>query len=187
MRSSYAVALVGAALVAPASAADGDPLAQLRYLEGSCWRAEFPGGQQADYQCVEPMVEGHFLRSKHVVVGTSPDYWGETVYYWDGETKGIRFIYFTSIGATSRGSVRFDEAGTGFVEERYVLENGHFIELSAELSRPAEDRYDALVRTREGAGLGEETAMEFHRLGGECRTLEDVRAGCHLQAGGPEQ
>lgn len=187
MKPSFAVALVGAALAATASAADGDPLAQLRYLEGSCWRAEFSGGQQADYQCVEPMVDGHFLRSKHVVLGTSPEYWGETVYYWDGETKGIRFIYFTSIGATSQGAVHFDEEGTGFVEERYVLEDGHVIDLSAKLSRPAADRYDVLVRAREGTGWGEETAMKFHRLPKDCRTLEDVRSGCHEQAGGPDQ
>ena len=183
MRWRIVVLLAGLACASPAAASEGDPLAQLRFLEGACWRAEFSGGEQADFQCVEPMVDGHFLRSRHSVQGTDPEYWGETVYYWDGEAEEIRFIYFTSIGATSKGTVRFDESGTGFIEERYVLSNGTVIALTASFPRPADGRYDVSVRSREGDGWGEETIMQFHRLGEECRTLEDVRAGCFSAPG----
>ena len=179
MRFAQAILLVAAAWSAPAAASQSDPLAPLRFLEGSCWRAEFPGAAQADFQCVEPMVEGHFLRARHTVRGTDPEYWGETVYYRDGETKGIRFIYFTSTGATSQGSVRFDDEGIGLIEERYVLESGHVIELSILLSRPADDRYDVAVKQREGDDWGGTTIMKFHRLADRCRTIEDVRAGCY--------
>ncbi|MEZ5708974.1 MAG: hypothetical protein R3E02_06255 [Blastomonas sp.] len=75
-------------LVSAATAAEqepADPLAPLRFMEGACWLAEFPGGTHADVQCYEPAVEGHFLRSRHIVRGTDPAYWGETLYFVDSE------------------------------------------------------------------------------------------------------
>ena len=89
---------------APAAAAD-DPLAPVEALSGACWIARFPDDKLADLQCFEPMEGGRFVRARHVVLGSEPAYSGETIYYVDGATRRLAFVYFTSLGRISRGEM----------------------------------------------------------------------------------
>lgn len=172
-----ALALLAAvAADAPAAAAD-DPLAPLRFLAGACWRAEFPGGELADVQCVEEMPGG-FLRSRHAVFGTEPEYSGETVYFPDAETGTARFIYFTSLGGVSSGSVIEQDGVLAFPDERHVGATGEELRLHGTWEVLSADAFRSASRRWADGAWSEPFTISFTRLPAACRTLEQVRAGC---------
>jgi hypothetical protein len=171
-----ALALLAAATDMPAAAAD-DPLAPLRFLAGACWRAEFPGGGLADVQCVEEMPGG-FLRSRHAVFGTEPEYSGDTVYFPDAETGTARFIYFTSLGGVSSGSVIEQGGLFVFPDQRHISASGEELRLHGTWEVLSADAFRSESRRWANGAWSEPFTITFTRLPAACRTLEQVRAGC---------
>ncbi|HMO75669.1 MAG TPA: hypothetical protein PKD99_15230 [Sphingopyxis sp.] len=172
-----AVALAVAGV--PVSAADETgPLAPLRFLSGACWIAAYPGGRLADLQCFEPMENGRFLRARHIVLGSDPAYSGETVYYADGATGRLLFIYFTSLGGVSRGTVVAEADGLVFPDQWHVAADGSGLRLHTVLTPLGTERYRIATRRWTGGAWSAPFAAEFRRLPGECATWEAARIRC---------
>lgn len=174
----WAACLLLASAVSASGREPVDPLAPLRFMEGACWQAEFPGGTHSDMQCYEPAVDGHYLRSRHIVRGTDPAYWGETLYFTDSETRTIRFVYLTSTGAVSRGTASLADGGLLRFSQRYVHLDGSSIELASTLLRLSEDQFETAVRQNRGAGWSEPVRAVFRRLPRICSDFEAVLRGC---------
>ena len=127
LRSAALVTLASAGVAWSARAqapTTSSPLAPLTFLAGHCWRGTFPDGKRADEHCFEWFYDGRFLRDRHVVTGDAEEYGGETVYYWDAAARQVQYIYFTSKGGVSRGSVQPDADALRFPEERYTGPRG---------------------------------------------------------------
>ncbi len=182
MRTSSAAIRVLALLVITFGARAGsqdrpDPLAPLRFLAGSCWRAEISGGDLVDVQCVEE-IAGGFLRSRHAVFGTKPEYSGETLYFVDAETETARFVYFTSLGGVSRGSVVAEGGRLVFPDQRHVARDGAEMRLYGRLERVAADAFRSENRRWVKGAWTDAVRMTFTRLPASCRNLEQARQGC---------
>src|SRR3954470_18342726 len=94
-----ALILMSAALpMAPSCAADrlAPELQPFAFLAGSCWRATFPGGQMTDTHCFSLILNGHFLRDRHIVSHAPDPYLGETIYRWDTAAGRVRYDYYAS-------------------------------------------------------------------------------------------
>jgi len=172
-----AVALLGAWPCGAAGQAEDDPLAPLRFLAGACWRAEIAGTGLTDVQCVEEMPGG-FLRAKHVLLGSDPEYSGETIYFHDAETGHARFIYFTSLGGVSRGSVIWQDGRLLFPDQRHVSASGEELRIEGHMEQPHRDAYVAVSRRWVDGDWSEPAETLFERLPQACRAIEDVRGGC---------
>src|SRR6187551_2099463 len=93
---TLAAAPIGAAPAADTLAPVFQPLA---FVAGSCWRATFPDGRMTDTHCFSPILNGHFLRDRHIVTRAPNPYVGETIYRWDAATGRIRYDYYASDGS----------------------------------------------------------------------------------------
>jgi hypothetical protein len=89
------------------------------FLAGSCWKGAFPDGKRTDEHCYEWVYEGQFLRDRHTVRGGESTYAGETIYYWDAETRLVHYLYFNVRGGHSRGTVTPKDGVLFFPEEKY--------------------------------------------------------------------
>lgn len=178
MRIAAAIAGALAALAGPAAAQDeGDPLAPLRFMAGACWLGAFADSELKDLNCVEEM-QGGFLRSRHVVLGTAPEYGGETVFYPDNESGLARFIYFTSDGGISRGSFAIEDGQLVVPDQRYIASDGREIWLHSLFEIAAPDAYSTVTRQWVDGEWSTHFAITFERLPEACRTITDYRAGC---------
>jgi len=101
-------------LLAAAAPALAPALAPLAPLTGHCWVAELPEGMR-DTHCFEAMYGGRFVRDRHVVARGAPVYEGETVYAAD-PAGGAAYTYWSSDGATLRGTMRADGPALDFGE-----------------------------------------------------------------------
>ena len=103
-----------------ATAAEPSPhFATQAFLAGSCWKGTFPDGRRTDEHCFEWVYGGQFLRDRHTVKGGEAPYGGETIYYWDAESKLVNYLYINVLGGHSRGTVTPKEGVLYFPEERY--------------------------------------------------------------------
>ena len=65
------------------------------------------------------MYGGQFLRDRHTVKGGEAPYGGETIYYWDVESKLVNYLYINVLGGHMRGTVTPKEGVLYFPEEKY--------------------------------------------------------------------
>ena len=91
-----------------------DKLQPLAFLAGSCWKGTFAGRPVTDEHCFSWMYNGRFLRDRHVVVGDSVPYEGETTYAWDAAQKRIVYWYIARPGFFSQGNVDGSEGALSF-------------------------------------------------------------------------
>ena len=102
--------------------ARADPAAHFApqaFLAGSCWKGTFPDGKRTDEHCYEWVYAGKFLRDRHTVKGGEAPYGGETIYYWDAESKLVHYLYFNVLGGVSKGTVTPADGVLYFPEEKY--------------------------------------------------------------------
>ena len=169
---------VSAAGGGSAQTAGTDPLAPVAALAGACWVAPFPGGKLADLQCFEPMEGGRFVRARHVVLGSEPLYSGETIYYVDGATRRLAFVYFTSLGGVSRGAMLPQADGALATEQVHIAADGREMRMLTEMRPLGPGGYRSTTRRWTGGAWGDAFAADYRRLPGECATWEAARARC---------
>jgi hypothetical protein len=160
------------------SAADADPLAPVAALSGACWLAPFPGGKVADLQCFEPMEGGHFVRARHIVLGSDPAYSGETIYYVDGASRRLAFVYFTSLGGVSRGQMLPQDDGALATDQVHVAADGSEMTMQTEMRQPDADHYRSATRRWANGAWTAPFTVEYRRLPRECATWETARIRC---------
>ena len=115
-------ALALASCATPAAAQPIDRLEPLAFLEG-CWIGTFESAPELrDERCYERGVDGHILRDRHDVIGTG--YGGETIYYWNQETRRIEVMYFASDGGRMTGRVAEEGGSLWVLDGRHVSERG---------------------------------------------------------------
>jgi hypothetical protein len=157
-----------AALLSPAAAGAADAmvaasLAPLGFLAGHCWVTQVSEGE-TDTHCYEWMHGGQQLRDRHVVRGKNPDYFGETIYAYNGERKRVEYRYWNSLGGLSDGYLEVAADGAlRFADDRYVGPDGAVFLFASEMSRPAEGQYRVVSRIRQGEAWKEMWARDFSR------------------------
>src|SRR4051795_10740603 len=108
MRKFVSTLVLLASAFSPVSAAErlAAELQPFAFLAGSCWRATFPGGEMTDTHCFSPILNGHFLRDRHIVSHAPDPYLGETIYRWDAAAGRVRYDYYASDGSHSAGEAQ---------------------------------------------------------------------------------
>lgn len=162
-----ALVLVAAALpMAPALAADtlAAELQPLAFLAGSCWRATMPGGQMTDTHCFTPILDGHFLRDRHIVNRMPAPYLGETIYRWDAAAGRIHYDYYASDGSHSAGTAQAAANGLTFLDEQHDAAGGNAMQIRSTWTREGDDTYVALAETRSGDSWRELFRLRFTRI-----------------------
>lgn len=162
-----------------AKAADADPLAPVALLSGACWVAPFPGGKLADLQCFEPMEGGRFIRARHVVLGSEPAYSGEAIYYIDGASDRLAFIYFTSLGGVSRGAMVPQADGALTTEQIHIAADGSEMKMLTEMRSLGLNRYRSTTRRWVDGAWTDAFAADYRRLPADCATWEVARTRCN--------
>jgi hypothetical protein len=89
------------------------------FLAGLCWKGTFADGARTDEHCYEWVYAGQFLRDRHTVRGGSTPYGGETIYFWDAQTKGVQYLYINVLGGHSQGTVTAKDGALMFPEDKY--------------------------------------------------------------------
>lgn len=167
-KSALALILVAGALLPPSPAPAADTLAaQLQpfaFLAGSCWRATLPGGQMTDTHCFSPILDGHFLRDRHIVSHVPDPYLGETIYRWDAAAGRIRYDYYASDGSHSAGIAEGAPNGLTFLDEQHGAAGGNPMQIRSTWTREGADSYVALAETRTGDGWRELFRLRFTRI-----------------------
>lgn len=100
----------------PACAADPAPLAKelepFRPFIGKTWKGtgpgQEPGSTMTDVARWERALNGQAIRTLHSV--NDGTYGGESLIFWDRETKSLTFYYFTTAGFYTHGTMTFDGA-----------------------------------------------------------------------------
>lgn len=126
----------GASAQVPPPPSHAPEFAPLAFLAGSCWRGPLPAfvrgragsGSGALSHCVEWILNGNALRDTLWVDGATPPVREETTYYWDLETKTLRYIFWSVDGPHSVGTVKVTGDTLIFDDERLVGRSGiiHF-------------------------------------------------------------
>lgn len=185
MKRLMIAALAAGLSATPAAAAD-DPLAPLRFLVGSCWKGEFPGGRVTNTHCFEPVHGGIQIRDRHLVEGAPGPYAGETLYRWDPIARVIRYAYDASDGGHSDGTARAVEGGLGF-EDAYVGPDGKPITMRATWIRDGDEAWVDHTEALQDGAWKTMTRMRLVRVGPAGRTdarFPDVRDSSHTEQGG---
>lgn len=152
------------ALLVPLSCtADESPLHAFDFLAGHCWRGEIANGA-VDTHCFTWVYGGKHLRDVHVVRGDGPDYRGESIYSVDGETGGVIFRYWNSLGGVSDGRIEVRDGALVAPGERYVGDDGIAREFRSTLRRLDTDRYEAVTEERLDGRWSESSRVEFTRV-----------------------
>ena len=137
-----------AAFSAQCAAADApSPYAPLAFLAGHCWQGELPGGKKdIDTHCFSWVYGGDkFVRDVHTVRGEGhKEYVGESIYYWDGVAKKLRYLYFENAGGSSTGAVEAAENALVFPPTTYQ-ENGKTQTYRSRWTRSGADAYDVVT------------------------------------------
>jgi hypothetical protein len=154
-----AVVLMVAA--ATASAQDNAPavpaeLKPLDFLAGSCWEGPMADGKQTLQHCTRWVMGGRYLRDTIRIKDANPPQGGETTYYWDLDAKVVRYIYLSTVGATSAGTVRFEGDAYVFDDERLVGRSG-IVHFRTRFTRKGPDRYVQSGRRQGPDGVWKDT------------------------------
>jgi hypothetical protein len=165
---SALILVAGALPMAPTSAADTlvAELQPFAFLAGSCWRATFPGGQMTDTHCFAPILNGHFLRDRHVVDHRPDAYRGETLYRWDAAAGRIHYDYYASDGSHSAGTAQAAANGLSFLDDQHDAAGGNAAQIRSSWTREGDDAYVALAETRSGDGWRPLFRLRFTRIAG---------------------
>jgi len=110
-------------------------------LIGNCWTAEFPESNLLNTHCYRLVNNGTAIEDRHVVSGGPNPYGGVTIYYFDRESRRIRYTYLASDGGSSHGSLL--PAPDGFVvpDDRYVGSDGQVLLLRSTVTFSGTDAY----------------------------------------------
>jgi hypothetical protein len=132
--------------VAQSSIAQATPkpnnLEPLAFLAGSCWKGTFADRNASDEHCFSWIYNGRFLRDRHIVVGDSLPYQGETTYAWDAAQKQIVYWYIALPGFYSQGNV---EPKDGALQFHDNLRTPQPTQLRATWRRAGDDAYSVRV------------------------------------------
>jgi hypothetical protein len=133
---------------AVAFAAPIDGLKPMAFLAGHCWKGAFADGKQTDEHCFSWLYDGQALRDTHTVRSPGrPDYVGETLYYWDSQSKRVEFLYVENLGGISRGTMQPTDDGVMFPPAHYVA-NGEAMTYRARWTRVGDLAYEAWSETQ---------------------------------------
>ena len=136
----------------------------LAFLVGHCWKGTFPDGANTDEHCFEWMFGTTFIRDRHVVRGSGPDYRGETIYAFRPDQDTVGYTYWASNGGMSAGEMVVDGDRIVFPAERYVSDGGEQT-LRSIWQRTGPDRYRVVTETLDGTRWVEAWHMELIRSG----------------------
>jgi hypothetical protein len=113
MKLKFIVALVAfvastacAALAQPVPPKMPDGFKPIAFMAGSCWEGPLPDfvgtslgvGTQTVTHCVRWRLEDQVLTDTLRMDNLTPPVRGETNYYWDSETKTLRYIFWSIAG-----------------------------------------------------------------------------------------
>lgn len=134
-----------------ASAADApSPYEPLAFLTGHCWKGELPGGRGMDTHCFTHIYGEKFVRDMHTVhANAHPDYLGESIYFWDGTSKKLKYLYVESDGGSSEGIVDSTNDSLIFPSTDYQ-EDGKIQTYRSRWTKGAADAYDVLTEFKKG-------------------------------------
>jgi len=157
-------ALLILALLSPLTL-HAEPSAQFApqaFLAGACWKGTFPDGKRTDEHCYEWVFGGQFLRDRHTVRGGEAPYGGETIYYWDAESRLVNYLYFNVLGGHSRGTVTPTDGVLYFPEEKYSDGKAEQIYRS-QWRRDGDDAYLVLSEVKVPGGWKEAWRIRMQR------------------------
>lgn len=155
------VAVVPGPERAGAQSSDGGHFKPMAFLVGSCWKGTFPDGKSTDEHCYEWLWGGKFIRDRHVVKSSRPDYEGETVFAWDATKKQIVFWYVTNQGFYTTGTLE-PRDGELVVPETVVGDKTSEMKTVIRPSGP--DAYTVRSEMKEASGWKEQWTMELKRV-----------------------
>jgi hypothetical protein len=166
MRTLTLAAAVAAVASAGAVAAQPTPdhFKPFEFLIGHCWTGTFPDGKATNTHCYEWMLDRAFIRDRHVVKSSGPDYKGETVYYLDGATGSVKYRYWNTIGGLSDGALGTDAKRIQIVEDVYRGKDGKTQKFQGEIERLSDTQYRASTRTWDGKAWKALWSITFTRI-----------------------
>ncbi len=153
-------AITGRAATAGGAAGEG-ALQPLGFLVGHCWSGKFPDGKATDTHCFESVYGGRFIRDRHVVRGERPDYSGESMYWHDGRTGKVSYIYFNSDGGVSTGMLAEQGMRLQFGDEVYTAPDGKVTKYRTVWDRKGSDGYVAITEQQKDDEWVEAWRVEF--------------------------
>lgn len=113
-----------------------DGFKAIAFMAGSCWDGPLPDfvgaslgvGTQTVTHCVRWRLENQVLTDTLRMENLNPPVRGETNYYWDAETKTLRYIFWSIAGSYSVGTMKTDGDKLIFDDERLFGTKGvvHF-------------------------------------------------------------
>ena len=126
------------------------PYAPLDFLAGHCWKGTLPGDRGEDTHCFTHIYGDHFVRDVHVVRAPAhPDYRGESIYYWDGVAKALKYLYVESDGGSSTGIVSNVDDTLVFPPTEFQ-QDGKTQVYRSRWKKSGIDSYDALTEFKKG-------------------------------------
>lgn len=132
-------------------AASAEPIEALKpmaFLAGHCWKGQFADSKQTDEHCFQWLYDGRALRDNHTVrTPGSPDYVGETTYYFDSVAKRVDWLYLENLGGMSRGTVQSDGNALVFPPTEYVG-GGQTMTYRVRWTPVGKDAYEAWSETK---------------------------------------
>lgn len=138
-----------ATTAAPAADAPS-PYAPLDVLVGHCWKGTLPGNRGEDTHCFRHIYGDKFVRDVHVVrAAAHPDYQGESIYYWDGVSKQLKYLYVESDGGSSGGSVIQDGDALVFPPTEYQ-QDGKTLSYRSRWKKNGAESYDVVTEFKNG-------------------------------------
>jgi len=110
----------------PQTAEDG--FAPIAFMAGSCWQGPLPGfvaestgvGERTVTHCVRWRMGGTLMTDTLYLDGLDPPVRGETNYYWDPDSKVLRYIFFSLSGSYSTGTMRAEGKTMIFDDEELL-------------------------------------------------------------------
>jgi hypothetical protein len=126
------------------------PYTPLAFLAGHCWRGELPAGRGVDTHCFSFIYGKSFVRDTHTVHAEShPDYLGESIYFWDGTSKKLKYLYVESDGGSSEGVVDNADDALVFPATDYQ-DDGKTQTYRSRWAKNGSDAYDVLTEFKKG-------------------------------------
>jgi hypothetical protein len=135
-------------------------------LAGSCWRAEFPGGETRDRQCHSAQF-GKVLRVDQVVETLAEGrvvsaLTASSVYAWDARNKRIRHFFWGSDGSLETATGWLEGGDFVLVLDREMGPDGKY-ELRTVLRREGRDGFSAAREQRAGSGWSPLFSVSYQR------------------------
>jgi len=120
MRKLFAAAALAALMTGAGAAAAASPLDVFAPLCGKTWQGHFTGPdgtEMTDVSRWERVLGGKAVRTVHSLNGGV--YGGESLLYWDPEAETIAFVYVTTAGFRTEGTMTVE--GDTFTSHEEVI------------------------------------------------------------------